>query len=341
MPALPHTSPATPHHRPALCASHARFPAPRPRNSTGIARLWPAALLTALAACTTLPPAASPPPAAPLATQVAAPTKPAVRTGNPPPQASTAPTDAASQAVAARLALLGQPDMLLLGEQHDAPEHQRLHLAVVSELIRQHALAAVVLEMADSGHHTRHLGAQASEAQVQQALRWRESAWPWNAYGPAVMAAVAAGVPVLGGNLPRAQNARVMHQTALDTRIPPAALAIQRQAVADGHCDLLPASQITPMTRIQIARDVSMAQTMTAALRPGQTVLLLAGSQHADRTVGVPLHLSARHSARSVRMDAGGPRPGDAQGFDAVWPTAPLPARDHCAELGKMPGLGR
>jgi uncharacterized iron-regulated protein len=243
--------------------------------------------------------------------------------------------------VAARLALLGQPDVLLLGEQHDAPEHHRLHLAVVQALASSGQLAAVVLEMADSGQHTRNLGAQSSEAQVQQALRWRESAWPWSAYGPAVMAAVAAGVPVLGGNLPRPQNARTMHQAALDTRIPPAALARQRQAVAEGHCNLLPASQITPMTRIQIARDATMAKTLGAAIRPGQTVLLLTGSQHADKTVGVPLHLEPRHSLRSVRLDASGPRPDDAQGFDAVWPTTPLPPRDHCAELGKMPGLGR
>jgi uncharacterized iron-regulated protein len=111
--------------------------------------------------------------------------------------------------------------------------------------------------------------------------------------------------------------------------------------VAEGHCNLLPASQITPMTRIQIARDATMAKTLGAAIRPGQTVLLLTGSQHADKTVGVPLHLEPRHSLRSVRLDASAPRPDDAQGFDAVWPTAPVPAHDHCAELGKMPGLGR
>lgn len=331
MPALPDTPTTMPHRHPQPCASHVRFPAPRPRISAVVVRLWSAALLTTLAACTT------PPPVAPVAPVVAP--KPAVRSGHLPPPA--APTDAATLAAAARLALLGQPDVLLLGEQHDAPEHHRLHLAVVQALASSGQLAAVVLEMADSGQHTRNLGAQSSEAQVQQALRWRESAWPWSAYGPAVMAAVAAGVPVLGGNLPRPQNARTMHQAALDTRIPPAALARQRQAVAEGHCNLLPASQITPMTRIQIARDATMAKTLGAAIRPGQTVLLLTGSQHADKTVGVPLHLEPRHSLRSVRLDASGPRPDDAQGFDAVWPTAPVPARDHCAELGKMPGLGR
>lgn len=302
---------------------------PRPRT-----RLWanltgPLALLT-LAACAPLPPAA--PPSGTVSRTAPAANRPSGHTAQQTPNRPQ--PSALVAAVSARLARLGAADMLLLGEQHDAPEHQQLHLAVVTELIQANELAALVLEMADSGHHTRALPAHASEAQVQQALRWRESAWPWSAYGPAVMAAVAAGVPVLGGNLPREHNGRVMHQTAWDTRIPAAALASQRQAVAEGHCLLLPDSQITPMTRIQLARDASLAQTMTTALKPGKTVLLLTGSQHADKALGVPLHLGGtRIKVKTVRLDASGPRPGDAQSFDAVWPTAPVPPRDHCAEL--------
>ena len=110
-------------------------------------------MLTTLATCTT------PPPVAPVVPVVVP--KPAVRSGHLPPPA--APTDAATLAVAARLALLGQPDVLLLGEQHDATEHHRLHLAVVQALASSGQLAAVVLEMADSGQHTRNLGAQSSD----------------------------------------------------------------------------------------------------------------------------------------------------------------------------------
>src|SRR3989344_3795515 len=73
-----------------------------------------------------------------------------------------------------RLQALLPTDVLLLGEQHDAPEHQPLQR-------------------------------DATDAQAQAALQWNDAAWPWKAYGPVVMAAVAAGVPVLGGNLPRAQ----------------------------------------------------------------------------------------------------------------------------------------
>ena len=243
--------------------------------------------------------------------------------------------------VAVRLVSLGKPDVLLLGEQHDAASHHAAHRDAVQALTASGELAAVVLEMADAGHDTRHLPRSASEADVQRALAWRDSAWPWTAYGPAVMAAVAHGVPVLGGNLPNRENPTVMRDPQWDLRVPASTLDAQRQAVRDGHCNLLPAGQIGPMARIQVARDASLAAAVAAAARPGQTVLVLTGSAHANRRLGVPLHLPARLTLRSVRLAAGGAQPGDDQAFDAVWPTAPAPARDHCAELQEQLQLRR
>ena len=51
----------------------------------------------------------------------------------------------------------------------------------------------------------------------------------------------------------------------LDGQLPGPALKAQQQAIRLGHCNMLPESQITPMTRVQIARDISMAQTLAAA----------------------------------------------------------------------------
>ena len=109
-----------------------------------------------------------------------------------------------------RLQALLPTDVLLLGEQHDAPEHQRLQRETVLWLAAKGQLAAVVMEMAESGHSTQALPRDATDAQAQAALQWNDAAWPWKAYGPVVMAAVAAGVPVLGGNLPRAQMRAAM-----------------------------------------------------------------------------------------------------------------------------------
>ena len=120
----------------------------------------------------------------------------------------------------ARLQSLLPADVLLLGEQHDAPDHQRLQREAVAWPSSRGQLAAVVMEMAERGHSTRGLPRDASEAQAQAALQWDNAAWPWQAYGPVVMAAVGAGVPVLGGNLPRARMRAAMAEAAWDRHLP-------------------------------------------------------------------------------------------------------------------------
>ncbi len=207
-------------------------------------------------------------------------------------------------------------DVLLLGELHDDPNHQRWHRETVEALAGRGRLAALALEMAERGTTTAGLPADAGEAAVRAALRWDDQAWPWAAYGPAVMAATRAGVPVLGANLPRAQVRQAMADASLDERLPPPELERQRQAVRDGHCGLLPSTQVAPMTRVQLARDWTMAQVLAMAARPGQTVMLLAGSGHVDAQVGVPRHLPAALAVQAL-----------------AWPVTAAPARDYCAQL--------
>jgi uncharacterized iron-regulated protein len=237
----------------------------------------------------------------------------------------------ATAALAALLAGCAAPlpelygvDALLIGEQHDARAHPGEHERWVATLARRGALAAVALEMADRGTSTLTLPADASEAQVQEALHWDAEGWPWPRYGPAVMAAVRAGVPVLGANLPRDQQKEAMQDAALDRLLPGPALKAQQQAVRLGHCEMLPETQITPMTRVQIARDRAMARTIAAAVAPGKTVVLLAGAGHVQPDVGVPVHLPPSMTVRAL------PLPGEDTG------------KDYCGELRKqMQGSAR
>ncbi|OYV41100.1 MAG: hypothetical protein B7Z83_00210, partial [Thiomonas sp. 20-64-5] len=165
-------------------------------------------------------------------------------------------------------------------------------------------------------------------------------------YAAPVMAAVRAGVPVVGVNLPQGQMRATMQQPQWDGSVPPAVRQRILDDVAESHCGLLPASQLPAMARIQFARDDSMAAHSLTLTRPGKTVALLTGSFHADRTLGIALHLAA-HAARTP---PGMPRPvrvfslllqglaPDTQaelpaGYDAVWFTPGTPPVDHCAEL--------
>jgi uncharacterized iron-regulated protein len=195
-------------------------------------------------------------------------------------------------------------DALLIGEQHDASAHPGLHERWVATLAQRGALGAVALEMAERGTSTAGLPGTATEAQVREALRWNAEGWPWARYGPAIMAAVRAGVPVLGANLPREQQRQAMQDAALDRLLPGPALKAQQQAVRRGHCELLPEAQITPMTRVQIARDRAMAQTIASLVAPGKTVVLLAGAGHVQPDVGVPQYLPATVKVRPLELPA-------------------------------------
>lgn len=223
-------------------------------------------------------------------------------------------TPVAMPGIEDRVVALLPADVILLGEQHDAVEHQQMHRQAIEVLAARGALAAVALEMADLGRSTAGLQRDASEGAVKSALAWDEG-WPWAAYGPAVMAAVRAGVPAVGANLPRSQSRSAMADTSLDDSVPAGVVQAQRDAVRAGHCGLLPETQIAPMARVQLARDRTMAGAIAQAAVPGRTVVLLAGARHVDPALGVPRHLPQRLLARSEPL-----------------PEQP-PKKDYCEEL--------
>lgn len=248
-------------------------------------------------------------------------------------------TAASADVTADRLDAVLQPqnkpvdvDLLLLGEQHDAPDHHQIEQQVIATLAARRVLAAVALEMADAGATTAALKSRSTEAQTREALNWQEASWPWADYRGAVMAAVRAGVPVMGANLPAAQFKTSMADNKLDAQLRGPALKAQQQLIRLGHCNLLPESQITPMTRVQIAKDMQMAKVLGEAAVPGKIVVLVSGSGHANRELGVPQHLPKALQAKSVLLLAGN-GPDQDKAFDATWGTPALPDVDHCAEL--------
>ena len=251
------------------------------------------------------------------------------------PPSTTTPADLSTTTAfdAARLQALLPADVLLLGERHDAPDHQRLQRDVVVWLAARGQLAALVMEMAERGHSTSGLPRNASEAQVQAALQWNTTAWPWATYREVAMAAVAAGVPVGGGNLPRTDMRAAMRDTHWDQHLPAAALQQQYTALREGHCGLLPEPQIAPMARIQIARDASMAQAVQSALQPGKTVVLVAGGGHVLRTVGVPTHWPVGLVSKVALAQTDQAQAAIKNEADWIIDTPALPATDVCAPL--------
>lgn len=153
------------------------------------------------------------------------------------------------------------------------------------------------------------------------------------------MATVRAGVPVFGGNLPRSQMKQAMHDVALEQALPAAALATQQERIREGHCHMLPEDRVAPMTRVQIARDRSLAEIALQQRQPGRTVLVIAGNGHVERGLGVPAHLPVGLRTAVISMRAGA-SPGDPSSVDRVWETPPTPQRDYCGQLQMQPAAG-
>ena len=195
-----------------------------------------------------------------------------------------------------------------------------------------------------AGARTAGLPAGATETEVREALRWNEQRLALGRLRPGRDGG-GRGRRAGAGRQPAARPQMREAMADAPARLPAARPRPEGAAAGhtQGHCDLLPESQISPMTRIQIARDIRMAQTLAAGGVPGKTVVLLAGSGHVDRELGVPQHLPAGLTVKAVLLRAGPAATGwtaaheaeQQPAFDVVWTTPAVPEKDHCAELAR------
>lgn len=242
------------------------------------------------------------------------------------------------------LAQWSDVQVIALGEQHEQIAHHQWEAQTVKLLAAQQRLSALVIEMAPAGGSTAGLAKTATDEEAQQALLWQSGGagggWPWKDYGPMVMNAVRAGVPVLGGNLPRAQMKQIMGEARYDSHLPAAGWQLQLDAIKEGHCGLLPESQFAPMARIQLARDESMAKVTAAAVQqqsqPGQAVMLVAGRGHVRSDIGVPTWLPANLKQKVAIAQSDKAQSAINMKADKLLTLPGSPSEDQCAKLRKQ-----
>jgi uncharacterized iron-regulated protein len=230
------------------------------------------------------------------------------------------------------------PRVWIFGEQHDQVDQQRQVADLVRQMAYHRQLEAVVLEMAERGRDTAATPPGADEDDVRSALAWDARAWSWTAYGPIVMAAVRAGVPVYGGNLPGGDLRRTMNDASFDAKLDAPTRERILVALREGHCGHLPAARETGMLRVQVARDASMAGVISTLLAEGReerVVLLHTGLQHAARDRGVPVHLQASGvEAGSIHVSGfGGTAQAAGLQVDSDWPARITERDDPCVGL--------
>jgi uncharacterized iron-regulated protein len=241
----------------------------------------------------------------------------------------------------------------LLGEVHDNAEHHRQRTTVLRRAFEAGWRPAVVMEQFDLDRqadiersrrerpfHAPHLIATAGASR----------GWSWVDYEPLIGLVLQFDLPLLAGNLPRALAARLAREGYAEvfgaerTRelglndAPDAAWqTAQEREIDRGHCGALPRSALAGMARAQFARDAVMAQLLRDAAARG--AVLLAGTGHVRRDIGVPRWLTALDpqsvlAVGFIESDSEPPAPGL---FDAVLVAAPAKRADPCEAFKARP----
>lgn len=202
---------------------------------------------------------------------------------------------------------LSGDSLVLLGEVHDNAAQHQLRLAILQRALAAGWRPALVMEQLDVEH----------QADIERARRERPDdvqhlldlaaprtpgatgGWNWDFYRPYIALALQYRLPLLAGNLSRADAEKVVkggyaavfdpaRQAALGLTAPEPLpwQGAQEKEIDIGHCHALPAEMLPAMARAQLARDAVMAQVVAEQAPRG--VILLAGDGHVRRDMGVP-----------------------------------------------------
>lgn len=242
-------------------------------------------------------------------------------------------------------------DIVLLGEVHDNPTGQLVRAAVLNALAARHP-ALVFEQFAAADSAIRRPAAGDSLEGWLDRSGFDRRGWRWPMHRPVVEAAIAHGASLWGSGVSRESLRdvvrggeaaapdplrRIMERTPLDDR----ARAVLDRELVEGHCGMLPESQIPGMRAAQVVRDASMTKAILMASAGGAPTWLVAGNGHVRKDVAVPRLLATEASGRTVivvgvleRDSAGAdPAPAERRMYDVAVVTPRAQREDPCRQL--------
>lgn len=250
------------------------------------------------------------------------------------------------------LADLQQNPLLLLGEKHDNPDHHRLRLALLRDLLLPDARSLLVLEMMQGAQQIQIDAlsdlSSANPETLASELAWDNEGWPWQFYGPAVMLALERHTSLRAGNINSSEVMKIYRDTEFGSTsqtLAPEQLAQLARDIDSSHCGMLPSDQIPAMVRVQQARDQAMADALMSGAGATEQRILLAGNYHIRHDLGVPNYLNDSSTRRPLSMaflevdpehTAAGnylQQFSETGAYDVIWFTPALTQEDYCAGM--------
>lgn len=266
--------------------------------------------------------------------------------------ATAAPVEVAPNPGALAQAMQGRR-VVLLGEVHDNAAQHVLRAAALRQLVAQGARPAIAFEQFDRQRQPdieRARRERPRDADYLIAQAKGRDDWLWESYRTFVALALEYDLPIVAANLSRGDamqvaidgwpalfDATARSELRLDA-LPADFRRKHEDAMAIGHCNLLPADALPARARAQIARDIVMAQLIRPYVDRG--VVLLAGNGHIRNDIGVSFWLTANEQRGAISIgvlerDDDGSAPASAADFDACVITERAERPDPCKELAQ------
>jgi uncharacterized iron-regulated protein len=258
---------------------------------------------------------------------------------------------------------LARADFILLGEQHDNPDHHLLQARILKALVdagRRPVLAFEMLNLDNAAAVTGYLETAPKDASgFGPAVRWNQRGWPeWAMYQPIAEVALGARLPIVATNLPdalvtamsrngvEALEPGTRRALALDRPLADATGARLTADIRDSHCGYVPDERLKTMVAVQRARDALIAHSLLSGGNLAGAVLI-AGAGHVRKDYAVPTYLTAKAPNKRVISVAflevvrgkTAPveyAPAQSEGrlpFDYVWFTPRADDRDPCEQF--------
>ena len=205
---------------------------------------------------------------------------------------------------------LASQDYVILGEYHDSKAQHQLAYWLLNELYQQRPQGSLLLEMLTLEQQplVDKLAQNPPKdlKHLNESLQW-QSGWDWDLYGAIVQHPIKYGYELVATNLNKSevkalmQSAEPLSGSASTSQQIKA--TIKDSIMANHHLDSASDEEmamINRMVEIQQQRDRRMAEKMLSAPTPS---LLLTGNFHAQKSVGVPIHLvDLQHSQSNKKQ---------------------------------------
>ena len=262
----------------------------------------------------------------------------------------------------------GRRPIVLLGEQHDNPEHHWLRSVLAPKMQEADKPVAWVFEQFNEGQQkaidafgavAAKLPGGATLAAFKAQTDWAKSGWQSYDYDPLLQAALSAGVPIYAGDVTREAARNVAksggvalsddekHNLRLDIPFYTELENALETEIADAHCGMLSKSALPTMALAQRYRDAHLAATALEAASKTGAAVVFAGNGHVRSDRGAPWFVrrtspdAAVLSIMLIEVESGKTDPyayvpRDPEGkpaADIVIFTPPVPHDDPCAEM--------